>query len=68
MNDIRQIPIIIPTEEQLSEFEKLFDEAYQIKKEQISNKIYKIESENKLEKIQSKLNSLVYKLYDIKPM
>jgi hypothetical protein len=32
INDARQIPIIIPSKEQLTEFEAVFDEAYQIQK------------------------------------
>lgn len=37
INDARQIPIIIPNDEQLKSFKSIFDEAYKIKKQQFSS-------------------------------
>ena len=61
INDFRQIPIIIPNEDEIKEFEKLTTLAVNIKKNQSSNVILN----NKLNEIQRKLDELVYKIYNI---
>ena len=63
INDARQIPIIIPSREQINEFENLFDFATKIKKEQLLNAISEIESDTKLAEIQNVLNKITRKLY-----
>jgi len=63
INDARQIPIIIPTIEQLNEFEQLFDFATKIKQSQLINQISKNETENKLAEIQIVLDKMVRILY-----
>ena len=65
MNDLRQLPIIIPSEKQLSEFKYLFDEAVKIKKLQFSNQIIKEKAAKKLNLIQEQLDKIVYKLYGL---
>jgi hypothetical protein len=65
INDARQIPIIIPSKEQLTKFEKLFDVAMQIKKEEFSNHKPVNEIENHLNEIQKKLDQMVAELYKI---
>lgn len=65
VNDCRQIPLIIPTEKQLEDFEKLFDEAYLIKRKQYSCNATNIEFEEKLNNIQVRLNKMVNELYRI---
>ena len=57
VNDARQLPIIIPNKETLDKFEKLFNQAVQIKKG-YSNKV-------KLDYIQQEIDILVNKLYAI---
>ena len=65
INDLRQLPIIIPNEKQLSEFKFLFDEAIKVKKLQFSNQITKEEAEEKLNPIQEQLDKMVYKFYGL---
>ena len=65
INDARQLPIIIPNDNQLPEFKYLFDEAVKIKKLQFSNQIIKEEAVNKLNSIQEQLDKMVYKLYGL---
>ena len=57
INDARQLPIIIPNKDTLDKFEKLFNQAVQIKKG-YSNKV-------KLDYIQQEIDILVNKLYAI---
>jgi len=52
INDIRQLPIIIPTFEQLKFLEKIFNYAVSIQKEKFADMISKQEAEEKLQKIQ----------------
>ena len=66
INDARQIPIIVPTPEQLKEFEEIFDKAKEIKIKEFSSQITKEESEKQLNNIQKIVDKAVYKLYDIK--
>ena len=65
INDARQLPIVIPTAEQLKEFELIFDRAKRIQKEKFSGKITEKEAEERLEEIQEELDELVYKLYGL---
>jgi len=65
INDARQIPIIIPTKDQLSEFERVFNEAYQVQKSRFGGEISKNEADKKLDKIQQKVDQMVYKLYGL---
>lgn len=62
INDFRQIPIIIPSKEQLAELESLFDIAYQAQKDKFERGI---DSTETLKSLQPKLDSLVYKLYGV---
>ena len=65
INDARQIPIIIPSKNDLKLFNELFDDAINIKENQYSNKIRLEEAELKLSMIQEKLDNLTLKLYQI---
>ena len=56
INDARQIPIIIPTEQQLREFENLFNTAIGTKKNQSPN-------DAQLAEIQEKLDEMIEELY-----
>jgi len=66
INDARQIPIVIPTRKKLSEFEEIFNQAIIIKKKFFRGDIDSKEEESLLNKIQTKLDVLVYDLYNIK--
>ncbi|MBI5807181.1 MAG: N-6 DNA methylase [Ignavibacteriales bacterium] len=65
INDIRQLPIIIPTKEQLKEFESIFNRAVLIQKQKFSNKITEQEAEIRLNEIQRELDEKVLELYNI---
>lgn len=65
INDARQVPIIIPTEVQLSQFKMIFESADIVKRQQFSSKILEEKAVEKLNYIQEKLDTLVYKLYAI---
>ena len=67
INDARQLPIIIPDEQILKQFDSLFDEAIAIKENQfrLSSSFDAEEDEKKLSVIQEKLDQLVKQLYHI---
>jgi hypothetical protein len=63
INDARQIPVIIPTKEELAEFEDVFKKAYKIKEKQFAGKFKEDKAEARLDEIQEKLDQLVLDLY-----
>ena len=63
INDARQLPIIIPTQEQLKEFEDLFDRAVTVQKKKFFDKINKKRADKLLNQIQKELDQKVLKLY-----
>ena len=65
VNDCRLIPIIIPTETQLKEFETIFNLAIEIKKNLLNNSISEKKAEIQLTEIQQKLDKMVNTLYSI---
>lgn len=65
MNDFRQFPIIVPSSERLKEFEKIFDEAYKVKKDNFTGLISNKQANKMLDSIQNDLDSMVYELYGI---
>jgi len=67
INDARQLPIIIPNEKLLNEFETVFNRAYKIKQKQFDNKISSADAENQLEQVQNTVDEMIYKLYDLTP-
>lgn len=65
INDARQVPIIIPTEVQLSQFKMIFESADIVKRQQFSSEILEEKAIEKLNYIQEQLDTLIYKLYAI---
>jgi len=63
--DAKEFPIIIPTKEQLKEFENIFDEAKSIQEQKFSNKISEAQAEEKLNEIQKELDEKVLELYGL---
>jgi hypothetical protein len=63
INDARQLPIIIPTNKELFEFETLFNLAVKTKQKQFSNQLYISEVESKLAEIQEELDRMIEQLY-----
>ena len=65
INDARQLPIVIPTKNKLSEIESLFNSAYMIKQAEYSKQLPIDESEAQLTKLQEKIDNLVKILYNL---
>ena len=65
INDIRQLPIIIPTPEQLKVFEDIFNRAVSVQKEKFAGKISEEEAEAKLQVIQRELDERVLEIYGL---
>ena len=65
INDIRQLPIIIPFQDQLKTYKVLFDEIVSIKKQEFNNTIDNITSENRIKSKEELLDTMVNELYGI---
>lgn len=66
INDARIVPIMIPTEEQLKSFKEIFDKSYSLKKKQFNDKTFDLcDIEKELNELQKRLDTEVYKLYDL---
>jgi cell fate (sporulation/competence/biofilm development) regulator YmcA (YheA/YmcA/DUF963 family) len=63
INDARQLPIIIPTTEQLKNFESIFNRAVEVQKQKFAGKISEAEAEKELAVIQKKLDEVVEGMY-----
>jgi hypothetical protein len=63
--DAKEFPIIIPTEEQLKDFEGIFNRAVDIQKKKFNGEISEEEAEEKLKEIQKELDEKVLKLYGL---
>lgn len=68
INDARQIPVVIPSSRELSEFDDLFDRASAIKTKQYAGTIESSEADQLLDLIQKELDRKVYSLYDLSDM
>ena len=65
INDMRQVPIIIPTPKQLEQAELLFDRAKAIKDQQIQTLITKDIADEQLDTLQNEVDDFVYTLYGL---
>ena len=65
MNDARQIPIIIPTNEQLTSFEAKFDECFEIQQQYFNGDLEKVDARKLLKPIELEIDEMVNKLYGI---
>jgi hypothetical protein len=65
INDIRQLPVLIPSREQLNQFEDIFDVAKQIQLKKFAGEITPSQAEKHLEKVQNTIDRLVYALYGL---
>ncbi len=63
INDIRQLPVIIPSSKQLNFFESLFNKAVSIQKDKFSDKISKQQADELLKVIQKELDNFVENMY-----
>ncbi len=62
INDARQTPIVIPTSEQIDDFESIYNRAYDA---QTNDNISETERYNILHSVQSDLDNAAKKLYGI---
>ncbi len=60
INDARQLPIVVPTQEQLQAFEAIFDRAYNLQVEKFTKGK---DNTQALESLQNELNAAVLALY-----
>lgn len=65
MNDIRKLPIKIPSEKELKAFNQKFDECLAIKKEYFAGEIDRAEMNTQLRLIEAEIDEMVNKLYGI---
>lgn len=65
INDIRKLPIKIPSEKELKVFNKKFDECLAIKKEYFAGEIDRAEMNAQLRPIEAEIDEMVNKLYGI---
>lgn len=65
INDARQLPIVIPSQEQLKVFHDIFNSAYAIKLMQFSDEISKSKADEKLAIIQQDLDAYVLEYYGL---
>lgn len=65
MNDIRKLPIKIPSEKELKAFNKKFDECLAIKKEYFAGEIDRGEMNAQLRPIEAEIDEMVNRLYGI---
>ena len=65
VNDLRMLPVIVPSEEQLIESKKLFDDAVKVQKAFFNQKISSDERESQLINIQTDVDNLVFGIYGL---
>jgi hypothetical protein len=65
MNDIRKLPIKIPSEKELKAFNKKFDECLAIKKEYFAGEIDRAEMNSQLRPIEAEIDIMVNHLYGV---
>lgn len=65
INDARQLPIIIPSKENLKAFETLFNNAVKIKITHAKNEISNDDAEQKLSELQTQLDEMINNLYSV---
>lgn len=64
--DAKEFPIIIPTLNQLKEFEEIFNRAVQVQRQKFAGKLSEQEAEAKLDEIQKQLDERVLEMYGLK--
>ena len=65
VNDLRMLPVIVPSEEQLTESKKLFDDAVKSQKAFFNQQISLDERERQLMEIQTNVDNLVFGIYGL---
>jgi hypothetical protein len=65
MNDIRKLPIKIPTKSELTEFKKAFEKCLKVKRKYFNEEIDRAETKQQLKPIELEIDQLANKLYGI---
>ena len=65
INDARQVPIIIPDNDQLAQARSLFENAYSLKRQQLHQQISEDTALKAIDIIENKIEDLVRKIYQI---
>ena len=65
INDTRQIPIIIPTTEELISYETKFDECFEIQQQYFNGDLEKADARKLLKPLELEIDEMVNKLYGI---
>lgn len=65
INDIRQVPVVIPSDKDLEKLQPLFKKAVELKKTVAINFATEENISNEIQKIESEINKIVEQLYGI---
>lgn len=65
LNDIKKLPILIPSKSELSDFKNKFNQCLKIKKKYFDGKLDKKEADSQLKPIEVEIDDMVNKLYGI---
>ena len=65
VNDLRMLPVIVPSEEQLKESRKMFDDAVKAQKAFFNHQISSDERERQLMEIQTNVDDFVFSVYGL---
>ena len=65
VNDLRMLPIVVPSSEQLMRCKTLFDEAVSVQKNYFELKISSEERDSELQTIQIKVDKFVFEIYGL---
>ena len=66
VNDLRMLPIIVPSKELLIECKVLFDDAIETQKSFFNQKISQVERDSRLLEIQNKVDKFAFEIYGLK--
>ncbi len=66
VNDLRMLPVVIPTETQLTEVKELFDEAVSLQRRFFNGNLTSQDRDNLLQELQEKIDDYVFSLYGLK--
>lgn len=65
INDARQVPIVLPNDDQLAQARSLFENAYSLKRQQLCQQISEDTAQKAIDIIEKQIEGLVRKIYQI---
>ena len=66
VNDLRMLPIIVPSKSQLDDCKKLFDDAVKIQKAYFNQQYSASERDSQLQKVQENVDKLAFEIYGLR--